>query len=58
MSYSLITEIERIDIAKGCIHEVWVKSNVKDYAVLEEVRTPHCDNLGGIKLCNQEVDIL
>ena len=39
-------------------HEVWMKSLVKDYVVSEEVLTPHNENLGGIWLYNQEVNVL
>ena len=33
VSYSLVTEIEGTTTARGCTHEVWMKSMVKDYVV-------------------------
>ena len=58
VSYSLVIEIKRITIARGCTHEAWIKSMVKDYVVSNEVPTPHFENLGGIRVWNQEVDAL
>ena len=58
VSYSLVTEIEGIATARECTHEVWMKSMVKDYVVLEEVLTSHYENLGGTKVWSHELDVL
>ena len=40
-----VTKIKRITIVRECTHEVWMKSMVKDYVILEEVQTPHYENI-------------
>ena len=54
VSYFQVTGIKGTTTARGCTHQVWMKSMVKDYVVLEEVLTPHYENLGGMMstFCN------
>ena len=41
VSYSSVIEIEVTSKIKGCTHEVWMKSMVKDSVVPKEIITTH-----------------
>ena len=55
--YLLAAKVEYTAIARGCTHLVWMKNMLKDYDVLEEVLTHHYDNLKGIGIFTQGLDV-